>query len=43
MLSAGETEVHHRFRVIGTGPEPFDESGEVVVTGPYLRPDVLPD
>ena len=25
MLSAGATEVHHRYRVIGTGPEPFDE------------------
>ncbi len=26
----------------GTGPEPFDVSGEVVVTGPYLRPDIVP-
>jgi putative redox protein len=43
MLSAGATEVHHRYRVIGTGPVPFDEAGEVVVTGPYLRPDILPD
>jgi hypothetical protein len=42
MLSAGETEVHHRYRVIGTGPEPFDESGEVMVTGPYLRPEAQP-
>ena len=40
MLSAGATEVHHRYRVIGTGPEPFDETGEVVVTGPFRRPDV---
>lgn len=42
MLSAGATEVHHRYRVIGTGPEPFDESGEVIVTGPFQRPDVRP-
>ncbi len=41
MLSAGATEVHHRYRVIGTGPEPFDETGEVVVTGPFRRPDVV--
>ena len=43
MLSAGATEVHHGYRVIGTGPEPFDVTGEVIVTGPYRRPDVLPD
>jgi putative redox protein len=43
MLSAGATEVHHAYRVIGTGPEPFDVSGEVMVTGPYLRPDPRPD
>lgn len=41
MLSAGATEVHHRYRVINTGPEPFDAEGEVVVTGPYRRPDVI--
>jgi hypothetical protein len=29
--------------VIGTGPEPFDETGEVIVTGPYRRPEVIPD
>ena len=43
MVSAGATEVHHAYRVIGTGPEPFDERGEVTVTGPYLRPDPRPD
>ncbi len=42
MLAAGATEVHHRYRVIGTGPEPFDESGEVIVTGPYRRPEFVP-
>jgi putative redox protein len=41
MVSAGATEVHHGYRVIGTGAEPFDESGEVIVTGPYRRPDVV--
>jgi putative redox protein len=42
MISSGATEVHHAYRVIGTGPEPFDESGEVIVTGPYRRPEVIP-
>jgi putative redox protein len=42
MLSAGATEVHHRFVVRNTGAKPFEESGEVVVTGPYKRPDVVP-
>lgn len=39
MLSAGATEVHHRYIVENTGPEPFHAEGEVVVTGPYRRPD----
>jgi putative redox protein len=41
MLSAGETEIHHRYRVRGTGPAPFEADGEVVVTGPYRRPEVV--
>jgi putative redox protein len=41
MLSAGATEVHHGYRVIGTGPDRIDVSGEVVVTGPYRRPDPI--
>ena len=41
MLSAGATEVHHRFLVRNTVPQPFEEEGEVVVTGPYRRPDVV--
>lgn len=41
MLSAGATEVHHRYRVRSTGTEPFEAEGEVVVTGPYKRPDVV--
>jgi putative redox protein len=42
MLSAGETEVHHRYVVRNTGDEPFEAEGEVIVTGPYRRPDVVP-
>jgi len=42
MLSAGATEVHHRYRIHDTGTEPRDSEGEVVVTGPYRRPDVIP-
>jgi putative redox protein len=41
MLSAGATEIHHRYHLIRTGPDPLDESGEVLVTGPYRRPDLL--
>jgi putative redox protein len=41
MLSAGATEVHHRYVVRNTGPEPFSSEGEVVVTGPYRRPDIV--
>lgn len=41
MLSSGATEVHHRYVVRGTGSEPFEASGEVVVTGPYRRPDIV--
>lgn len=43
MLSAGATEIHHRYRVRGTGAKPFEAEGEVVVTGPYQRPDVIAD
>jgi putative redox protein len=42
MLSAGDTEVHHGYRIRNTGSEPFEAEGEVVVTGPYRRPDVIP-
>jgi putative redox protein len=41
MLSAGATEVHHGYIVRNTGPQPFDAEGEVVVTGPYRRPDIV--
>jgi putative redox protein len=43
MLSSGATEIHHLYHVIGTGPAPFDETEEVIVTGPYRRPEILPD
>jgi putative redox protein len=41
MLSAGATEIHHAYRVRGTGPKPFEVEGEVLVTGPFKRPDVV--
>ena len=41
MLSAGNTEVHHGYRIRNTGPTPFEAAGEVVITGPYRRPDVI--
>jgi putative redox protein len=41
MLAAGETVIHHRYRVIGTGSVPFEETGEAMVSGPYARPDAL--
>jgi putative redox protein len=41
MLSAGETTVHHRYRVERTGESPFESSGEVLVTGPFRRPEVV--
>ena len=41
MISAGATEVHHRYVVHNTGPTPFEAEGEVMVTGPYRRPDVV--
>jgi putative redox protein len=42
MLSAGATEVHHRYVVHNTGSEPFEAAGEAAVTGPYRRADVIP-
>jgi putative redox protein len=41
MLAAGETVIHHRYRVIGTGAVPFDVSGEAGVSGPFARPEAL--
>jgi len=39
MLAAGATEIHHAYRVSRPG-EPTDEA-EVLVTGPYRRPDIV--
>jgi putative redox protein len=41
MLSAGATEVHHRYVVRGTGSDAFEAEGEAAVTGPYRRPDAV--
>jgi putative redox protein len=41
MMSAGATEVHHHFRMRCTGLEPREAEGEVMVTGPDRRPDIV--
>ena len=41
MLSAGATEVHHRYVVRKTGAGAFEAEGEVIVTGPYRQPDIV--
>ena len=41
MVSAGSTEVHHHFRMRCTGAEPNEAEGEVIVTGPERRPDIV--
>jgi putative redox protein len=43
MISAGATVVHHRYLVHSTGVAAYEAEGEVIATGPYARPDVLPD
>jgi putative redox protein len=42
MLSAGATVVHHRYVIHGTGANAFEAECEVIATGPYQRPDVIP-
>jgi putative redox protein len=42
MVSAGATTVHHRYAIHSAGAEPYERDGEVLATGPYRRPDVLP-
>ena len=42
MLSAGATEIRHRYRMVCTGAIPKQAEGEVIVTGPYRRPEVVP-
>jgi len=41
MLSAGATEIHHGFRLRNTGGSPFEAESEVIVTGPFARPDIV--
>jgi putative redox protein len=41
MLSAGDTEVHHRYAIRDVEDGPVRAEGEVVVTGPYRRPDPI--
>ena len=41
MVSAGATEVHHRFRLRCTGAEPKEAEGEVMVTGPERQPTIV--
>jgi putative redox protein len=41
MLSAGATEVRHRYRIHDT-TDGSESGGLVVTTGPYRRPDVIP-
>jgi putative redox protein len=43
MISAGDTTVHHRYRIDSSGIKPYETEGEVIVTGPYARPDVVAD
>ena len=40
MVSAGATEVHHRFVITDTN-DMSTTGGHVITTGPYRRPDVL--
>ncbi len=40
MVSAGATVVHHRYRIVSSGVEPFESEREVIATGPYARPDI---
>ena len=43
MVSAGATVVHHRYRIRSTGEAPYEAEDEVIATGPYARPEILPD
>ena len=42
MISAGATVVHHRYSIHDGQDGPVRTEGEVVATGPYQRPDVIP-
>jgi putative redox protein len=40
MISAGETVVHHRYRISSSGDSAYESEGEVIATGPFARPEV---
>ena len=42
MVAAGDTVIHHRFRIRSEGERPYEEEDEVIATGPYRRPDIVP-
>jgi putative redox protein len=45
MISAGATVVHHRYSIRSTAvrsERSYEAEGEVVATGPYARPDIIP-
>ena len=41
-ISAGATTVHHRYVIHSTGAKPYEAEGEVISTGPFRRPDIVP-
>jgi putative redox protein len=41
MISAGVTAVHHHYRMRCTGAAPHEAAGEVIVTGPHRRPEIV--
>lgn len=41
MISAGATIVHHRYRIASAGSAPYEAEGEVIVTGPFARPEPI--
>ena len=43
MLSSWATEIHHGFRMRCTGLELKEAEGEVIVTGPFRPPTIVPD
>jgi putative redox protein len=42
MIAAGATTVHHRYKIRSEGAASFATEGEVLSTGPYRRPDIIP-
>lgn len=42
MVASGDTVIHHRFRIRSEGEHPYEEEDEVIATGPFRRPDIVP-